>query len=160
MFNLVPNWRQKVLINPLTAKMQETAAIGNRVIKERAHVVSGYMVSVSGVMFDQSKMRIIEYSDAPYSMVEEMRGKSHAFMAPAAQAMAGFWGGKWDIEIHFPNAALMGKGTTHADLAAREKRWRKQNLGFMARRKVTVHARRWHKRMNDFDPADPTTPIL
>ena len=76
------------------------------------------------------------------------------------QAMAGLWNGHYNLEAHFPNAAPKGRMTTMADLAARDKQWRKKNLGFLTNRKTKVAVRRWHKRMNDPSPNDATTPIL
>jgi hypothetical protein len=60
------------------------------------------------------------------------------------------------------NAAPKGRTTTHADLAAREKQWRKKNLGFFANRKAKVVVRRHHRRMtlNSPSPNDATTPVL
>lgn len=163
LFNFVSGWQGK-LLSPLDAKMTETLNLGLQVAREKVHVRTGRLKASIGGGFNQSTKTILLWADEPYALVEEQRAPipAHSYLGPAAQKMAGFWGGKFDIELHFPNAAPKGSMTTHADLADRESRWRKKNLGLLARArgKVKVVTRRWHKRMNDLEPTDPTTPIL
>lgn len=159
LFNLVPGWQAKLIDDPLDVRMTETLELGLRTARDRVHVVSGFLQSTIGGSYNKSTKTIQLHADAKYALVEEMR-QGHEYLAPAAQAMAGFWGGRYNFELHFPNAAPMGRSTTTAQLADRESRWRRANLGFMARRKTKVVARRWHKRFDDDTPADPTTPVI
>lgn len=163
LFNLVSGWEGK-LLSQLDAKMTETLNIGLAVAREKVHVRSGKLKASIGGGYNKSTKTVMLWADEPYSLVEEQREPlgTHSYLGPAANAMAGVWGGKSNIELHFPNAAPKGSTTTDADLASRESRWRKSNLGLLtrARGKVKVVTRRWHKRMNDFEPVDPSTPIL
>lgn len=157
-FEFVQGWDVK-LFGPLDARMNQTLQKGIETAKSHAHVETGQNKASIGGGYNQNTRTLMVWADKPYSMIEEMRGGDHAYMAPAAQAMAGVWNGNWNIELHFPNAVPKGIRTSQQDLADRESRWRKSNLGFMARRKVKVIARRWHRRMDEID-CDPTTPII
>lgn len=160
-FGFVGDWHRKIVDDPVDVKMTETLKIGLDVARERVHVITGYLKSTIGGEYNKSTKVIMLHADAPYAMIEEMRPPlgAHAYLAPAVNAMAGFWGGSYNFELHFPNAAVEHK--SKEQLAAREKSWRK-NLRFSAKRKTKVIARRWHKLMLDapLDPADATTPLL
>jgi hypothetical protein len=157
-FEFVQGWDVK-LFGPLDARMNQTLQKGIETAKSHAHVDTGQnKASISGG-YNQNTRTLMVWADKPWSLVEEMRGGNHAYLAPAMQAMAGFWGGTYNLEMHFPNAAPKGIRTTQQDLDARESRWRKANLGFMARRKVKVITRRWHRR-TEWPQADPTTPLI
>lgn len=163
-FGFVQNWRQRIIDDPVDTRMTETLNLGLRVARERVHKVTWKLHNSIGGGYNKSTKTLQLWADEPYALVEEQRAPipSHSYLGPATQAMAGFWGGRSNIELHFPNAAPKGRMTTHAELADRESRWRKSNFGFMARArgKVKIVTRRWHKRMDEHETADPTTPLI
>lgn len=162
-FNFVQNWRQKVVDDPVDTRMTATMQLGIRTAQEKVHVVTGRLKASIGGHYDKSTKTTQVYADQPYSWVEEMRAPfpSHAYLLPAFQAMAGFWGGRSTLVAAFPNAAPKGKSTTIESLREREARWKKK-LGFMTRfrGKVSIQTRRWHKRMDEHEHVDPTTPLI
>lgn len=159
-FEFVKGWDVRIF-GALDARMNQTLQKGLEVARSRAHVLTGKNKASIGGGFVQDTRTIQIWADMPYSYVEEFRSPGdHHYLLPAMQAMAGFWGGNYNTEAHFMNAAPKGKSTTAASLRAREETGRKSQLGFLARRKTKIVNRRWHKRMNDPSPNDPTTPIL
>jgi hypothetical protein len=162
-FGFVQNWRQKIIDDPLDTRMTETMQLGIRTAQDRVHVVTGFLKSTIGGHYNKSTKTIQVYADAKYSWVEEMRPPlgSHSYLLPAMQAMAGFWGGRSNLVAAFPNAAPKGKSTTIESLREREAGWKKK-LGFMTRfrGKVSIQARRWHRRMDELETTDPSTPLI
>lgn len=161
-FGFVQNWRQRIIDDPVDTRMTETMQLGIRTAQDRVHVVSGFLKSTIGGHYNKSTKTIQVYADAKYAWVEEMRTPGdHHYLLPAIQAMAGFWGGRSNLVAAFPNAAPKGASTTVESLQAREAGWKKK-LGFMTRfrGKVSIQTRRWHKRMDEHETADPTTPLI
>lgn len=162
-FGFVQNWKQKIIDDPLDVRMTATMDLGVRTAQDRVHVVTGKLKASIGGHYNKSTKTIQVYADQPYSWVEEMRAPfpSHAYLQPAMQAMAGFWGGRSNLVAAFPNAAQKGKSTTIESLREREAGWKKK-LGFMTRfrGKVSIQTRRWHKRMDEHETVDPATPII
>ena len=160
-FEFVKGWDVRIF-GALDARMNQTLQKGLEVARSKVHVDTGNLKASIGGGYVQDTRTIQIWADQPYAWIEEHRAPvpSHSYLGPAMQAMAGLWNGHYNLEAHYMNASPKGKNTTMADLAAKEKHWRKKNLGFMANRKVKSVVRRWHKRMNDPSPNDATTPIL
>ena len=159
LFDFVSDWRRKLIDEPLDRKMRQTADIGNAILQERVHVISGYLKSTSKTEYLQSDKTILVHFDAPYAIYEFGRGGAHDAVNPALRAMAHVWGG--NFEVHFPNTSVSG---------------REGSLGRMRQAEVRVHSalgggrgglagrtriisRRWHRWATEA-PADPTTPTI
>jgi hypothetical protein len=159
LFNLVPNW-DRPIHDALDAKMTECMKVGVAASRAKVHVVTGYLQSTIGGSYNKSTKTIQLHADAPYALIEEMRGPAHSYLAYGANAMAGFWGSPYKFELHFPNAAIERNKSADA-LVSREKSWRKNlRVSLRGKGKVKVISRRWHKRFDDDTPTDPTTPII
>lgn len=161
-FTFVTNWRDKIVNDPLDAKMTETLKVALAAARGKVHVITGFLQSTIGGEYNKSTKTIMLHADAKYALIEEMRKPGdHHYLAYGANAMAGFWGSPYKFELHFPNAAIERSMSDEA-LRAREKVWRKNlKLSLRGKGKVKVVARRWHKRwLNTPSPNDPTTPIL
>jgi hypothetical protein len=145
LFNLVSDWKRKLIDEPIDRKMAETLRVGLAVARSEVHVQSGYLLSTIGGEYDRSTKTIKLHADAKYALIEEVRGPTrghseHHYLAPAATAMGAIWGG--NFELHFPNAALGRRG--YAGLRRQEKKLY-HRLGGLARR-TNIHGRRWHRR--------------
>lgn len=162
LFEFAQGWDVRIF-GALDARMNQTLQKGLEVARSTVHVRTGKLKASINGGFNQDTRTIMIWADTPYALVEEQRAPipAHSYLGPAMQAMAGLWNGHYNLEAHYMNAAPKGKSTTMAELAGREKQWRKKNLGFLANRKTKVVVRRWHKRwLNNPSPNDATTPIL
>jgi hypothetical protein len=161
LFNLLSDWKHKLLDEPLDRKMLETMRVGVAVARAEVHVITGKLHDSIYGEYDRSRKVVMLHADKPYALIEETRGPTrhhsdHHYLAPAAEAMGKVWGG--NFELHFPNAAIGRAG--YEGLRNRERKLY-HRLNGMAKR-TNVHARRWHKRHPDspLDPIDPTPLIL
>jgi hypothetical protein len=157
LFQLLSDWKHKLIDEPLDRKMLETLRVGVAVARAEVHVDTGYLLSTIHGEYNRSTKTVMLHADAPYALNEEVRGPTrryseHHYLAPAAEAMAQMWGG--NFELHFPNATL---GRTGYAGLRRQERKLYQKLGTLSRR-TNVHARRWHK--HHPDPIDDTPIIL
>lgn len=159
LFGFINGWKDKLVREPLTRKMQHAANVGEQTLIPRIHVVSGYMKSTSGVMFRQSDMTILTYFDAPYALIELARGGPHDALNPTLKAMAAVFGGTF--EVHFPNATISKKEGGLARMRQSEVRLHSAlggGRGSLGQR-TRFYSRRWHKRAG-LIPQNPTTPLV
>jgi hypothetical protein len=160
LFSFVSDWKVKLIDEPLDRKMAECAKLGEDVARAAAHVVSGANKASVGATYDRSTKRIMLHADMPYSAIEEQR-PGHAYLAVGANAMARMWGSNYQFELHYPNAAAPGVGTSKVELMGRETRYRKASLT----RGNARYARTFYRRHHRLSPAPlfispVTSPIL